>query len=595
MNPALALNLYSNLGPTEEASGSAVSKTPVGIAESLFKSVLKKENAATSQGQTGLMEMRTAGNRQDVKSTTGSGKSLKTRQALEIGLFGSGFFAGMVKLAPEAGEKLLTLLQKHGFGSEQSNSLIKAATDNEGFIHLDRLMTKLGQSEPSATKDQTSLIIASRDVPQFQQVLFKMGLGVAQVKSLVENCDDGIGNMLLEKVYSELSSKSPDMGSQVTLIHLLSHFGIQCKPENVSRAIDPKEFLALMNSYAAAPSESAQEDIKSALAGILGEKGVPPQKVKSFLDGMTVEYAKSVARSGEAENGKSTTAEEVGLWNGIVLKPQHEMQEKPWTEKILAILKDSRDSFQNGVQSHTEYGTKGQDNGLRTLYSQLMEKEAAGSKAISVKAASVLNSGEVHGAVKGLMKMAAEKSGDWQPTLSGTMASGQADPAAGAEKAYTAAQEAELPTLTSDYAQNASPVSGVLDRMQWMLDAGQQKARIQLSPPDLGHIDIQLVIDQGHLRATLGTESAHVKEMIQSNLGQLKQELSHMGFVVDEFNVGVGMDNRKSRSDDDQWGRKAQVGLLKAARGKRQPGPIFQKDVPVRTRTTTDYQVSVRV
>jgi hypothetical protein len=595
MYSALALNLYSKLGPTEEPSGSAGPKTPTGIAENLFKSLLSKENAAVSRGQRGSVEALTTADPQDSKGTIGGEKSFRSRKTLETSLFGSGFLAGMVKLAPEAGEKLMALLQKHGFSSEQSSSLIKAATDKKGFIHLDRLMARLGQSEPDTAKDQTNLIIGSRDVPQFQQVLFKMGLGVAQVKSLVEDCDDGAGNMLLEKVHSELSSRSPDIGSQEDLVRLLSHFGIQCKPEDVHKAIDPKEFSALMKGYAAAPSEGAQEKIKAALAGILEKKRIPPQKVKSFLEGMTVQYAKSVAGTETDGNGESTTAENVGLWNGVVLKPQPETHERPWTKKILAILKESRHSFQNGVQNDATHDTKGEDNGLRSVLSQLREKDAGGGNSISVKAASVLDSGEVHGTVKNLMKTAAEKLGDRQSTLADAMVSGQADPGTRAETGYTAAQEAKISLRGAEHFQNASPVSKVLGRMQWMVDAGQQKARIQLSPPDLGHIDIQLVIDQGHLRATLGTENAHVKQMIQANLGQLKQALSHMGFVVDEFNIDVGVDNRKPRGDDEQWGRKVQVGAVKGARGRGQAGLISRNDIPVGSRTSMDYRVSVRV
>jgi Flagellar hook-length control protein FliK len=591
MNSLLALNLYSNPGFKEEALGSTGSKTPVGVAESLFKSLLMKENTATSETQTGQPGVGTAGNRQNMKRKTGHGPSVGTKQTLETALFGSGFLAGMVKLPPEAGEKLTALLQEHGFSGEQSRSLIKGATDKDGFIHLDRLIAGLGQSKTSVTKDQTNLMIASRDVPQFQEVLFKMGLGAGQVKSLVENCDDGAGNMPLQKVYSELSGKFPMMGSQETLIHLLSHFGIRCRPENVPQAINSKELLALMKDYAAAPSEDTQQNIKSSLAGILQKKGVPPQEVKSFLEGMTVEYARSVARSGTAQDGKSATAAKVGLWNGMVLKPQHEMKEGPWTEKILAILKDSPNDVKNGAGNDA----KGQDNSLRSLFSQLMGKENTGGNTLSGKTATVLTSGEAQGAAKDLLKTTAEKAGEGLSALAGTMVSGSADPDMGSGKVTTAAQDTGINASVLDHTQTVPFVSQAVDRMQWMVEAGEQRARIQLSPPELGHIDIQLVMDQGHLRASLGTESMHVKEMIQSNLGQLKQQLSQMGFVVDEFNVNVGLDNRKSSSDEDQWARKAQVGAVKGTGRKMQVGPILNKAVPMRTPINTDYQVSVRV
>lgn len=608
MNFLLALNLYSNPGFTEEGAGSTGSKTPIGIAESLFKNLLMKENASASPIQTAASAFGTAGNLQGTSRSEGKGQSIGTKETLEAALFGgSGSLAGMIKLPPEAGEKLMTLLQSHGLSQKQSSALIKTATDKAGFIHLDRLIARLGQTKAAVANDQTSLIIASRDVPQFQEVLFKMGLGVAQVKSLAENCDDGAGNMLLNKVCSELPGQLSAAGSpitlaqpisQKTLVHLLSEFGIQCKPEKVSQTIDSKELVPLMKDYAATSSEDAQADIKSTLADILEKKGVAPQKVKSFLEGMTVEYAKSVARTKTAENQQPTTAAEVGLWNGIVLKPQRGTKEDPWTEKILSILKDSPKGTQKDIGNTPQTQEKNltQDKNLQPLVSQLTEKEDAGGKTVTGKTASVLTSGEAREAVKDLLKTTAEKSEQGQSNFAATLVPGSTDPDAGSGKVQTATQGAETPNpVLVDHTLNTSSVSKVLNRMQWMVEAGQQKARIQLSPPDLGHIDIQLVIDQGHLRASLGTESMHVKEMIQSNLGQLKQQLSQMGFAVDEFNVHVGMDNRRSRDGEEQWGRKARVGAMKAARKRTQTAPILQGTSPVRTPANTDYQVSVRV
>lgn len=602
MNLLLALNLYSQPGFTEEGAGSGGSKTPGGIAESLFKSLLMKENTSPSQVQTTPLGIETLGNRQAMNFTAGKGKSAGTKQTLEAALFGgSGLLAGMVKLPPEAGQKLMALLQEHGFSHEQSSALIKTATDKEGFIHLDRLIAGLGQTKASAANDQTNLVIASRDVPQFQEVLFKMGLGVAQVQSLTENSDDGAGNILLKKVCSELPGQLSAAGSPITLtgpvsqkavVHLLSEFGIQCKSEKVSQTINSKELLPLMKDYAAASSEDAQEKIKSTLADILGNKGIAPQKVKSFLEGMTVEYAKSVARTETAQDQKPATAAEVGLWNGIVLKAQHETKEEPWTEKILAILKESP----KGAERGTGNTTPAQDKDLQSLVSQLMGKEDAGGKTLPGKTSSLVTSGEGPEAFKEVLKTTAEKPGEGQSNFTAAMASASTDPNAGSGKVQTATQGTETPNpVLADHTLNGSSASKILNRMQWMVEAGQQKARIQLSPPDLGHIDIQLVVDQGHLRASLGTESMHVKEMIQSNLGQLKQQLSQMGFAVDEFNVHVGMDNRRSRDDGEQWGRKARVGATKSARRKTQVAPVLQGTPPVETRTNTDYQVSVRV
>ena len=75
-----------------------------------------------------------------------------------------------------------------------------------------------------------------------------------------------------------------------------------------------------------------------------------------------------------------------------------------------------------------------------------------------------------------------------------------------------------------------------------MIQGGEQKGRIHISPPELGRLDIDLVIKQGHLQAQLSAESPQVKELIEANLGQLKQHLADIGLVIDRFDVMVGLD-----------------------------------------------------
>ena len=53
-------------------------------------------------------------------------------------------------------------------------------------------------------------------------------------------------------------------------------------------------------------------------------------------------------------------------------------------------------------------------------------------------------------------------------------------------------------------------------------------------------LDLDLVIKQGHLEANLSAETLQVKELIEANLGQLKQQLTDLGFVVDKFEVIQG-------------------------------------------------------
>ena len=75
-----------------------------------------------------------------------------------------------------------------------------------------------------------------------------------------------------------------------------------------------------------------------------------------------------------------------------------------------------------------------------------------------------------------------------------------------------------------------------------MIRGGEQKGRIHISPPELGRLDIDLVIKQGHLQAQLRAENPQVKELLDANLGQLKQQLADSGLVIDRFDVMIGLE-----------------------------------------------------
>jgi hypothetical protein len=89
------------------------------------------------------------------------------------------------------------------------------------------------------------------------------------------------------------------------------------------------------------------------------------------------------------------------------------------------------------------------------------------------------------------------------------------------------------------------PLPRILDRMVWMIQGGEQRSRIQISPPELGRLDIELYVRQGgRIQASLGAETLAVKELIESSLSQLRQQLADHGLSVEKFDVMVGLADR---------------------------------------------------
>jgi hypothetical protein len=550
MEQAFALNLFTDPG----FSGSAVKpKSAEGISEGLFKSLLTKENRSTSSSR---------------------------ERGVEDDLGDTGMVPGMGSWAPGAEKKLTAYLEDKGIFGKEANSLIKGATGEDGSIHVDRLMAALNGRKGTAPGGHGDLMVASRDIPRLQEVLFRMGLGAGDVKALIERGGDGKGNVLLSKIVGTLSEKFPDIDSPQKLAALLSQLGIGCHSTRAAQHISPTDLKAFMHAYAETPSEDVQKQIKTVLAQVLREKGVPPEEVKSFLEGMNVTYAKKVSGSSSAKAG------ELGLWDGLVLRQQYKAKSDPWTEKILAILKDARTG---GQQVSDKDG-----NFLQPFLFRGGDQVNLTDKSLSERLASLLRAGEGEPSSKRLRSLKGHGFDGKVSFASGEAFVKTAAQGSGANRVLPTSPHAGIFARALDYAQGTSPVPAILDRMQWMMKAGKQQARIQLSPPELGHIELRLVIDQGHLQAHLGTENPLVKEMIESNLSQLKQQLAGLGFVVEEFSVHVGADGRDFMDRDEMWGKTAKTGASGWTRETGiEPTALDQPDA--RTAVDDRYQINVRV
>ncbi|MBW2097169.1 MAG: hypothetical protein JRI80_20125, partial [Deltaproteobacteria bacterium] len=423
MDQAFALNLFSDLG----FSGSAVRpQSPEGISEGLFKSLLTKEGRITSSS-------REKGIAEDLEDT--------------------GMPLGMVSWDPGDEEQLTTYLQGKGISEEEVASSIRGARDGDGSIHLDRLMASLDGRKDVGPGSKGGLTVASRDVPRFQEFLFRMGLGAGDVKSLIERGSDGKGNVLLSKIVAALSQKLPDIDSPEKLAALLSRFGITCCSSDVAHCISAAELKAFMHAFADTSSEDAQKQIKTVLAQLLREKGVPPEKVKSFLEGINVTYAKSVSGSHAAKAG------EFGLWNGLVLRQQHNMKNDPWTEKILAILKDARTGAQQLDDKQGDF--------LRSFLSGGEDQLNLTNKFVSERIASLLRAGEEGSSSKGHRNLNGHGFDGRNSFASGETFIKTALQGPGSDRVLHTSPHAGIFARALDYAQGASPVSSILDRMQW--------------------------------------------------------------------------------------------------------------------------------
>jgi flagellar hook-length control protein FliK len=95
---------------------------------------------------------------------------------------------------------------------------------------------------------------------------------------------------------------------------------------------------------------------------------------------------------------------------------------------------------------------------------------------------------------------------------------------------------------------------------------GQHEVQIDLKPEFLGHIRMQIVTESQQVAVRIVAELPFVKDMLESNLNQLKAELQAQGLKVDELEVSVAHD---SGADDDKHQKAAKVLRARALKNSR--------------------------
>ena len=78
------------------------------------------------------------------------------------------------------------------------------------------------------------------------------------------------------------------------------------------------------------------------------------------------------------------------------------------------------------------------------------------------------------------------------------------------------------------------------------LKNGQHEAKIELKPEFLGHIRMQVISENQQVTVKILAQHGFVKDMIESNVHQLKADLQQQGLEVDKLEVSVSRDSEDS-------------------------------------------------
>lgn len=124
----------------------------------------------------------------------------------------------------------------------------------------------------------------------------------------------------------------------------------------------------------------------------------------------------------------------------------------------------------------------------------------------------------------------------------------------------TASPVAEAARLSTPLAMDTADWPQQLgEQIRWRLGEGIQEARIEISPRELGNVDVRLSMDEQGLRVHLSAEHAKTRELLQSELPRLRESLQQGGVVLADAQVGREAPGRDgARQQDAQNAFKSQ-------------------------------------
>ena len=79
---------------------------------------------------------------------------------------------------------------------------------------------------------------------------------------------------------------------------------------------------------------------------------------------------------------------------------------------------------------------------------------------------------------------------------------------------------------------------------------GRSEMQIRLKPDFLGNVQMHIAADKEQLVVRMVTDQTMVKEIVESNLHQLKSELQNQGLAIDRFDITVKPDAEQHPNRD---------------------------------------------
>ncbi len=120
------------------------------------------------------------------------------------------------------------------------------------------------------------------------------------------------------------------------------------------------------------------------------------------------------------------------------------------------------------------------------------------------------------------------------------------------DKGTGAISQAKEPQAFTKSAQ-ANTLKQIVNKATFNLGRGHSEFKIDLKPESLGHLKMQILTENHRVTVRILTQNPLVKDMIESNLAQLKANFQNQGLEIEKFDVSVAQDSDQNGTGDGRY------------------------------------------
>ena len=430
-----------------------------------------------------------------------------------------------LRLPSDASPQLCSLLVSHGMSKEQAERLLNQCTSEDGFIEVDKLIVPLLGGELLNSPKREGMVIRAEQRPMLETLLSELRLTPDEIRKIVGRATTSGGDLDLERLLQGVRRSDLRL-TRKKFLEICRKQGINAQSRELQR-----EQCSLAKSFTADHHERLE------MATRLRQEGAQPQQVRRLLEKLASDNhpAQEILAEGEGNNLK--TEEDI---QALLAKLQARASNHK--SKNGRLARQARAMPEPAIREIS-------DPALRVTVQETAAAQAAKVGATELEShqkiweemvADLQTKRSVNPAGPAHRGKSAKVNGN----LSATIASGQATGAT----VQSASASAGSGLLSSNPAME--PHFQVVQQFISMTANGQSRTRLNLHPPELGQIQIEISLESNKLSATLVTETQVVKELMESHLGQLRQHLAQHNLRLENFQVTVGTDTPQYKESD---------------------------------------------